>query len=62
LSFEVKNGKIKEVPVKINLLNGAVDIENPIEMPCVIYPKEIDVRKIQLFVRDHERPEIIAAF
>lgn len=61
LSFEVNN-KIKEIPIKINLLNGAVDTENPIEMDCVVYPKEFDARKIQLFIRDHDRPEIIAAF
>lgn len=61
LSFEV-GGKIKEYPIKINLLNGAVDTENPVEMNCIVYPKEFDARKIQLFVRDHDRPDIIAAF
>ena len=61
LSFEVE-GKIKEYPIKINLLNGAVDTENPVEMNCIVYPKEFDARKIQLFVRDHDRPDIIAAF
>ena len=61
LSYDI-DGDIKEQKIKINLLNGAVDTEHPIEMKCIIYPKEFDVRKIQLFIRDHERPEIIAAF
>ena len=61
LSFEI-NDEVKEYDIKINILNGAVDTENPVEMPCIVYPKEIDTRKIQLFVRDHDHPEIIAAF
>ena len=61
LTFELDE-EVKEYDIKINILNGAVDTENPVEMPCVVYPKEIESRKIQLFIRDHERPDIIAAF
>lgn len=61
LSFEVNN-EVKEQNIKINLLNGAVDTENPVEMDCFIYPNKVESKKIQLFVRDHERPNIIAPF
>ena len=61
LSYEIDD-EIKEQNIKLNLLNGAVDTENPVEMDCFIYPKEIESRKIQLFIRDHDRPEIMAAF
>ena len=62
LSFEISDDKIKDVPVKLNILNGAIDTENPIEMDCFVYPNDVETKKIQLFVRDHERPNIIAAF
>ena len=61
LSYEF-NDEIKEQNIKLNILNGALDTERPIEMECFIYPKEIESRKIQLFIRDHDRPEIMAAF
>lgn len=61
LSYEF-NDEIKEQNIKLNILNGALDTEHPIEMECFIYPKEIESRKIQLFIRDHDRPEIMAAF
>lgn len=62
LSFEKEDKKIEEIEIKLNILNGAVDPSNPIDMECFVYPNAISPKRIQLFVRDHNNPDIIAAF
>jgi len=60
ISYEDSKGMIKDKPVKLNILNNALDENDPIEMDEFIYSKEYTFTRLKLFIRDHDHPEDIA--
>ena len=61
LSYQIGDNYI-EKEIQIHIVNNMVDTEHPVEMDDFIYTGPSGFRRIQLFIRDHARPEIIAPF
>lgn len=51
INYEYK-GKIIEIPIKINLLNNMININNPIEFKPFVYRNKINPIKIDLIIKD----------
>ena len=53
IEYEDLNGKIIQVPAKLNLHNFMIDENDPIEFDCFVYKNSVVSRKIHLILRDH---------
>lgn len=62
INYETKDGKQKETEIRINLVNGGVDPENPVDFNPFVYSLQYSYKKIKLYVRDHDKPDIISCF
>lgn len=57
LSYLNSRNKIEDVPIKINLKNGMVDEESPLEFKSFVYKNTLNPLKISLKVADSYHPE-----
>lgn len=62
ISYYNKKGNVIENNISINIQNYAVNPENPVTMKDFVYTGNYSTKKIKLFVRDHNVPQIIAPF
>lgn len=62
ISYEDKEGKQKEIKALFNISNNGIDLENPICFNPFIYNQNYEYKKIKLYVRDHDKPDIISCF
>lgn len=47
-----KSGELEEIPVKLNLANGQIDLSNPIEFEPFVYLNKIEKREISVKLVD----------
>ena len=52
LSYEGKDGKLVEKPIKLNILNNMIDVDNPAVFKPFVYNKKFEYKKIKLLIRD----------
>ena len=57
ISYETKSGEIKDREFQIHIKNGAVDLEDPIHMEPFIYDGEINCKKINIIIQQHNNPD-----
>ena len=61
-SYYNRKNKLVEKHITINILNNAINENNPVNFNQFVYNKDIEYKNVKFFIRDKEKPKIIAAF
>lgn len=57
ISYETKNGNIKEIPATIHTKNYQIDSEAGIDFNCFVYENDVKSSRIKIIVRDYYQKE-----
>ena len=62
ISYEDKDGKIIDKEFYINIMNGGVDLQNPIHIEPFVYNGNVNHKKINIVIQKHGNPSTRVSF